>query len=53
MWLSIIDYLNVVLGNNMNLDDIRAIGSSNSTRINDNNEQFDTDEHLKALHLFR
>lgn len=49
MWLSIIDYLNGVLGNNMNLDEIRAIGSRNNTRINDVGQQYDTDFHFQSL----
>lgn len=49
MWLSIIDYLNGVLGNNMNLDEIREIGSRNNTRINNVGEQYDTDYHFQSL----
>lgn len=49
LWLSIIDYLNGVLGNNYNLDDIRYIGSRNDTRINNSSQQFDTDYHLRSL----
>jgi hypothetical protein len=49
MWLSIIDYLNGVLGNNFNLDTIRAIGSNNNTKINNKTEEFDTEYHLKSL----
>jgi hypothetical protein len=46
MWLSILDYLNGVMRNNMNLDEIRAIGSRNNTRINNVREQFDTTLHF-------
>lgn len=49
MWLSILDYLNGVLGNNMNLDEIRAIGSRNNTGINDVRQQYDTDYHFQSL----
>lgn len=49
MWLSILDYLNGVLGNNMNLDEIRAIGSRNNTGINNVGEQFDTTLHFQSL----
>jgi hypothetical protein len=49
MWLSIIDYLNGVLGNNFNLDTIRAIGSNNNTKINNKTEEFVTEYHLKSL----
>lgn len=49
MWISIIDYLNDVLENNINLDEIRAIGSSNNTRINGTREMFDTDMHIDSL----
>jgi len=56
MWISIIDYLNGVLGNNINLDEIRAIGSSNNTRINDTRVMFDTilyyDSLLNVVHAF-
>ena len=49
MWISIIDYLNCVLGNNITLDEIRAIGSSNNTIINGTREMFDTDLHKESL----
>ena len=49
MWLSILDYLNGVMGNNMNLDEIRAIGSRNNTGINNVREQFDTTLHFQSL----
>lgn len=49
MWLSILDYLNGVMGHNMNLDEIRAIGSRNNTRINDVRQQYDTDYHFQSL----
>ena len=49
IWISIIDYLNGVLGNNINLDEIRAIGSTNNTRINSTREMFDTDFHNESL----
>lgn len=49
MWLSILDYLNRVMDNNLNLDEIRAIGSRNNTRINDIREQYDTDFHHQSL----
>jgi len=49
MWLSILDYLNGVIGNNLNLDEIRAIGSRNNTRINNVREQFDTTLHFQSL----
>lgn len=49
MWISIIDYLNGALGNNINLGEIRAIGSSNNTRINGTREMFDTILHYDSL----
>lgn len=49
MWISIIDFLNGVLGNDFNLDVIRAIGSNNNTVINGPKKQFDTDTNLRAL----
>lgn len=49
MWLSILDYLNGVMGNNINLDEIRAIGSRNNTGINNVMEQFDTKLHFQSL----
>lgn len=49
MWLSILDYLNGVMDNNLNLDEIRAIGSRNNTGINDVREQYDTDFHYQSL----
>lgn len=49
LWLSILDYLNDVLGNNITLHEIRQIGSSNNTVINDEDKEFDSDEHIKAL----
>lgn len=56
MWISIIDYLNGVLGNNITLDEIRTIGSSNNTRINGVREMFDTilyyDSLLKVVFVF-
>lgn len=49
IWLSIIDYLNDVLENNLNLDEIRAIGSYNNTEINNEYENFDTTLHYQSL----
>jgi hypothetical protein len=49
IWISIIDYLNGVLGNNINLDEIRAIGSSNNTSINGTREMFDTTTYYDSL----
>lgn len=49
MWLSILDYLNDVLGNNLSLEEIRTIGSRNNTTINNELEQFDTTLHYESL----
>lgn len=49
MWISIIDFLNGVLNNNVNLEYIRKLGSSDGRKINNSNEPFDTDEHLNSL----
>lgn len=49
MWLSILDYLNGVLGNNFSLDEIRAIGSRNNTEINGKTQEFDTLKHYQSL----
>ena len=37
------------MGNNLNLDEIRAIGSRNNTRINDVGEQYDTTLYYQSL----
>lgn len=49
MWLSILDYLNGAMGHKFDLQEIRAIGSRNGTRINDVGEQFDSDLHYNSL----
>jgi hypothetical protein len=49
MWISLIDFLNNVLGNNLSLDEIREIASIRGTRINDARNVFDTDLHMEAL----
>ena len=49
MWLSILDFLNGVMGNNYNLTEIREIASSNNTAINGENEELDTLENYGAL----
>ena len=49
LWLSVLDYLNDVLGNNFTLEFIRQIGSSNNTIINDKEKVFDSGKHIEAL----
>lgn len=50
MWISILDYINDVMGNNLNLDEIRRIAIGNDRlNINGTREQFDTDLHLTSL----
>ncbi len=49
MWISIINFLNQVLGNTLNLDTIREIASDNNTQINGTREMFDTDKHMASL----
>ena len=49
MWISLLNYLNDVLGNNLSIDDIRDIASSNNTPINNIDEQFDFMVHSYAL----
>lgn len=50
MWLSILDFLNGVLGNNLTLEEIRNIASNNGNDlINGKLERFDDEKHIKAL----
>ena len=49
MWLSILDYLNGVLGKNVNLDEIRRIGFRDNIGINNVREEFDIDFHYQSL----
>lgn len=49
LWISIIDYLKNVHGNDVGLDTIRQCGSKNNTPINGINEQFDAELHIEAL----
>ena len=49
MWLSILEYINNVLGNNITLEDLRELASSNGTAINDDNDEFDYMDHGHAL----
>jgi len=49
IWISIIDYLNGVLGQEYDLDTIRTIASANGNIINNVREEFDTTIHIEAL----
>lgn len=50
MWISILDYINGVMGNNLNLGEIRRIASGNGRlKINGTRERFDSDLHLASL----
>lgn len=49
MWLSILYYLNTVMGFGIDLDELRSVGSRNGTRINGIKEQFDSELHRKSL----
>ena len=50
MWLSIIDYLNGVLGYNFTLEEIREFASGSGTKpINGKLEEFDADLHMDSL----
>jgi len=49
LWLSILSYLNIVLENNLTLEQLREIASSNDSIVNGINEEYDFHVNERAL----
>lgn len=49
LWISILDYLELVLGNITSIDEIRQVASSENAKINETNEEFDFHKNSLAL----